>query len=292
MTQKAILEPIPSLARYVTYSLIPNRNAVNALRRLAAFAPKNDVVVGIGQPLVTSLGKAVPGLRDATAQSGKGVEIPATPRALWVWLRGSDRGALIHLHRAIDKCLAESFQQERVTDGFKFDASRDLTGYEDGTENPKDDDAVRAAFLDGAGVGLDGSSFVAVQTWVHNLDAFELMSPQEQDNTMGRCRSDNEEIDDAPPSAHVKRTAQESFEPQAFVLRRSMPWTDGTNDGLVFVAFGRSFDAFESLLNRMIGLEDGIIDGLFKFTRPIDGCYYWCPPVLGDRLDLSAIGIG
>ena len=32
----------------------------------------------------------------------------------------------------------------------------------------------------------------------------------------GRRHRDNEELDDAPPSAHVKRTAQESFTPEAF----------------------------------------------------------------------------
>jgi putative iron-dependent peroxidase len=50
------------------------------------------------------------------------------------------------------------------------------------------------------------------------------MSTTEQDHAVGRRRSDNEELDDAPESAHVKRTAQESFEPEAFVVRRSMPW--------------------------------------------------------------------
>lgn len=49
------------------------------------------------------------------------------------------------------------------------------------------------------------------------------MPRQQQDHTIGRERDSNEEIDDAPESAHVKRTTQESFEPEAFVLRRSMP---------------------------------------------------------------------
>ena len=116
------------------------------------------------------------------------------------------------------------------------------------------------------------------------------MAPGEQDATIGRRRSDNEEIDDAPPSAHVKRTAQESFDPEAFVVRRSMPWADGSRVGLVFVAFGRSFDAFEVQLNRMIGAEDGIVDALFAFTRPRTGAYFWCPPVTRGRLDLRALG--
>ena len=34
---------------------------------------------------------------------------------------------------------------------------------------------------------------------------------------------DDPEIDEAPESAHVKRTAQESFDPEAFILRASMP---------------------------------------------------------------------
>ena len=82
----------------------------------------------------------------------------------------------------------------------------------------------------------------------------------------------------------MKRTEQESFEPEAFVVRRSLPWTDGPENGLMFVAFGRTLDAFEMQLRRMVGLDDGIVDGLFRFTRPITGGYYWCPPVDGSQL--------
>ena len=117
------------------------------------------------------------------------------------------------------------------------------------------------------------------------------MTTEEQDNAIGRRKSDNEELGDAPPSAHVKRTAQESFDPEAFVLRRSMPWADGSAAGLVFVAFGKSFAAFEAQLRRMVGAEDGITDALFRFTRPVSGAYFWCPPMKEGRLDLSALGL-
>ena len=106
---------------------------------------------------------------------------------------------------------------------------------------------------------------------------------------IGRRISDNEEIADAPQSAHVKRTAQEDFQPPAFLLRRSMPWSDAAQAGLVFVAFARSFDAMEAQLRRMIGAEDGVSDALFRFTRPISGAYFWCPPQRDGRLDLSAL---
>ena len=137
----------------------------------------------------------------------------------------------------------------------------------------------------------DGSSFVAVQQWIHDFARFESLSSKEQDDSIGRRKSDNEELADAPPSANVKRTAQESFEPEAFVLRRSMPWAEGARGGVNFVAFDRSFDAFEAQLKRMVGAEDGITDALFKYTRPVSGSYFWCPPVRNGRLDLRALGM-
>jgi len=130
-----------------------------------------------------------------------------------------------------------------------------------------------------------------VQQWVHDFDAFERLGQPGQDLAMGRRHSDNEELADAPASAHVKRTAQESFEPEAFVLRRSMPWAQSRQAGLMFVAFGHSVDAFEAQMRRMAGVEDGIVDALFRFSRPVNGAYFWCPPVHEGRLDLRALGL-
>ena len=74
------------------------------------------------------------------------------------------------------------------------------------------------------------------------------------------------------------------------MVRRSMPWVAGADAGLVFLAFGKSFDAYEAQLRRMTGHDDGITDALFRFTRPLTGGYYWCPPVAGKVIDLSALG--
>jgi len=117
------------------------------------------------------------------------------------------------------------------------------------------------------------------------------MAPKEQDHMIGRRKRDNKELDNAPASAHVKRTAQESFDPTAFILRQSMPWADAHQAGLVFVAFGKSFGAFNALLRRMVGAEDGIADALFTFTRPLSGSYFWCPPMKNRRLDFRALGL-
>jgi putative iron-dependent peroxidase len=127
---------------------------------------------------------------------------------------------------------------------------------------------------------------------VHDLDFFESLPPETQDNVFGRRRVDNVELEDAPLTAHVKRTAQEDFEPEAFVLRRSMPWADSWQEGFFFVAFGHSLYAYEAQLKRMAGLDDGIVDALFTYSRPVTGAYFWCPPVKDGKLDLRALGIG
>ena len=44
------------------------------------------------------------------------------------------------------------------------------------------------------------------------------------------------------------------------------------------------------MMRRMAGCDDGIVDGLFTFSRPITGGYYWCPPIEGGRVDLSLLG--
>lgn len=287
--QSGIIEDIPSLARYQYFRLKPGANPKNVLLKLAKIAIEKDIVVGLGQSLLLTLDAKIPNMRKMPEFSGKGLEIPTTPHALWCWTRGQDRGDLLHKARLIRSILAPAFEIDHVTDAFKYDKSRDLTGYEDGTENPTGDDALDAALLNSSQAGLSGSSFVAVQQWTHDLDTFQAMTRQQQDHTFGRDQVSNEELDDAPESAHVKRTAQEDFEPEAFVIRRSMPWANETEEGLVFVAFGKSFDAFEALLHRMIGNDDGIIDDLFSFTRPITGSYFWCPPVADGQLDLSAV---
>ena len=73
------------------------------------------------------------------------------------------------------------------------------------------------------------------------------------------------------------------------MVRRSMPWADENGEGLMFIAFGQSLDAFGVQLRRMAGQEDGILDGLFRFSHPVSGSYFWCPPVKDGALDPSAL---
>jgi len=288
-TQPGILANLPPFSRYLSFSLNTTDELKNCLADLSDLADGENLVVGLGHSVVLMLGQTINGLKPFPVISNAGIDIPATPGALWCWLRGNDRGEIFHQSRLLESLLAPTFRLEDCIDSFTFDGNRDLSGYEDGTENPQGDAAIAAAIVQGQGDGLDGASFVAVQKWQHDFARFDAMSSEAQDDSIGRHVSDNEEYDSAPASAHVKRSAQESFSPQAFILRRSMPWAEGMRGGLNFVAFGHSVDAFEAILRHMAGLDDGIPDALFNFTRPLSGSYYWCPPMCDGKLNLSAL---
>ncbi len=273
----------------MTLSLAHGAAAATVLARLRELVVDDALVVGLGEPLVRAAGKVVPGLRTFPALCGPGPAIPATQGALFLHARGDDHG---HTLRALRRVLAQLADHVRVEEdvvGFVHDIGRDLSGFEDGTENPKGDAAQRAAIVSGRGDGLDGGSFVAAQRWVHDLARLEAMDARTRDALIGRELETNDELADAPPSAHVKRAQQEGFEPPAFMVRRSLPYGSVGEHGLYFVAYVAALDDFERVLARMAGVDDGVVDGLFEFSRPVSGGYYWCPPVRGAHLDLRAL---
>jgi putative iron-dependent peroxidase len=288
--QPGILGEPPALARSLTFRLRVDADAAAALTDLRRAVPAEWVTLGIGEPLALFCGAVLPGLRTFPGVSGSGATAPSRQGALWILLRGEDHTELYKREAVVRAALGPAFALEDARSLFHYDGGRDLSGFEDGTANPKGADAETAAIVR-AGGAFDGSSFVAVQRWVHDLQRFAAFPPERADEVIGRRLKTNEEIEDAPPSAHVKRTEQEAFDPEIFLVRRSMPWSDNEEHGLEFIAFAASLDAFERMLRRMFGQDDGILDALLTFSRPITGGYYWCPPVRSGRLDLSAIGI-
>jgi len=180
--QLGIALPVPSQARYVTFRLISNVNPKPSLEALCHLAKSPQVVVGIGMSLLLALNvKEVPNMKESPVLHGKnGILIPSTPSALWLWIRGEDRGEVVLLSQELISALTEAFEVESIIDAFRYGIGRDLTGFEDGTMNPKNtkeegnkmDDA---CFVKEGGRGMEGSSFVAVQQWVHNLKVFQAM---------------------------------------------------------------------------------------------------------------------
>ncbi len=285
--QIGILEAVSDHAVFLEWEIAEKSVLPGVVEDLSGFLRDSGHVFGMGADLTRVLGLSVPGLEPFPDYSTSQMQIPSTQTALLVIVRSDMERQAADIADTLELKLAPGFRMVSRTGAFKYEGGRDLTGYEDGTENPVGDAAFDAAIVKDQGEMTDGSSFVAVQRWLHDFPAFDSMSRAQQDDAIGRYRDTNEEFD-APEFAHVKRTAQESFDPEAFVVRRSMPWRDTRGSGLMFVAYGRNFQAFDAQIRRMTGSVDGIVDGLFGFTRPVTGGFYWCPPRF--RPDLMLAG--
>ncbi len=288
-SQAGIFEPVPSVGAQLVFDLDPNTDPRPGLRAIRAEATDGRVILGIGEPLALALSSKIDGLRSFPALSGVGVAFPSTQGALWISIRGDEHGEVLDRGLGIQRKLGVGWRLLEEVETFRYRGGRDLTGYEDGTENPKGEKAIEAAVISKGKPGIVGGSFVAVQKYVHDLERFEQNDANARDQIIGRRFSDNEEIPDAVASAHVKRSAQESFDPPAFMLRRSMPWGGVRDHGLYFVAYVEALDRFERVLRRMAGLDDGTLDGLLGFTRAVSGGSYFCPPMGSGGVDLQAL---
>jgi putative iron-dependent peroxidase len=288
--QPTILAPPTAAGRFITLGLTGDARPRDVVDRLGTLPVGEGLVVGIGDPLVKAIGATIPGLRAFPSVSGPGGAFPSTQGAIWLFVGGTDPGEILHRARRLTAALGDFVRIDEDLPSFVYSGGRDLTGFEDGTENPKAERAIAVAFGAAGDVAFTGGSFVATQRWIHDLGGFERLSQSARNDVIGRDLDSNEELASAPLSAHVKRTAQESYEPNAFLLRRSMPWGDVREHGLYFVAYAATLDPFERILRRMSGLEDGVADALLTVSRPVTGGYFWCPPVVGSKLDLRALG--
>ncbi|MDP1750992.1 MAG: Dyp-type peroxidase [Reyranella sp.] len=289
-SQPYILAPSPLSGLSLCYALANGADAHEALRGLAEGFEPAWGTVGIGEPLTKAIGRQVPGLRPFPAMSAPGCGVPSTQQPLWILVTAANQGGVFDIFRKVEALTAEAFVLADSMPTFIYADHRDVTGYEDGTENPKGKAAAKAAVVE-TGKGLAGSSFVAVQRWEHDLDHFNSHPEKVRDAIMGRRRRDNAELPRAPATSHVKRSTQEDYDPPAFMMRRSMPWATVWGQGLEFIAYGRSLDAYERVMRRMAGLDDGIVDATFAYSRPVTGGYYWCPPVRSGKLDLGFLGL-
>ncbi|MDE0693226.1 MAG: Dyp-type peroxidase [Gammaproteobacteria bacterium] len=200
---------------------------------------------------------------------------PATQGDLFVWLHGHRRDELFARALEWRDALAPRAGIVREEQGFVFRDSRDLTGFVDGTANPKDDARQEAALV--SEPPHAGGSFVLAQRWIHDLPRFGRLPTRDQERVIGRTKADSIELtgDAMRPDSHVSRTDL----PGTKIYRRSVPVGGVRDAGLFFLAFSKDPDRFTRLLDSMFGrTSDGMHDRLLGYSRPISGSFYYAPP--------------
>jgi porphyrinogen peroxidase len=210
-----------------------------------------------------------------------GHHAPAAQHDLWLWINGSSQDIVFEHTQAAARAITEVAELASEQVAFVHRDSRDLTGFIDGTANPAIADAPAAALVADGQPGAGGSHVLAMR-WVHDLDAFEALSIEEQERVIGRTKASSIELEDEakPPTAHIARVEIEDEAGNELpIYRRSVPYGTVAEHGLYFVAFSADRSRFDTMLGRMFGTDgDGRHDRLTDFSRPVSGAYYYAPP--------------
>lgn len=239
-----------------------------------------NVVMAFSGPAWEKLGGTAPeGLRPfEKIGTDPGRIAPATQRDVLFWLHGGAHDDAFDAALAIGRAMAPVTEPALDLRGFVYHDSRDLTGFVDGSANPKGDARRDAALIaDGPGAG---GAYVLTQQWIHDLESFNALDVPEQEGVIGRTKADSIELegDAMPANSHVSRTDVKVDGIAMKIYRRSFPYGSIKAKGLYFLSFACDITRFDVQLQRMFGVSgDGLHDRLTEFSSAITGSYWFAP---------------
>ena len=166
--------------------------------------------------------------------------------------------------------------------GFRYFDNRDLIGFVDGTENPRDEAAIDATIIGDEDAAFAGGSYVIVQKYLHDMPAWNALSTEAQERIIGRTKASDIELDAAvkPTSAHNALTVIMEDGKQVEILRDNMPFGEpGKGEfGTYFIGYSRSPRTIERMLENMfIGRPPGNYDRILDFSRAVTGNLFFAP---------------
>jgi putative iron-dependent peroxidase len=298
VAQTAICRETGNFGLFITLSLGEGSGAAAGVRKAASALPKMTAALAerLGEPTLCSAlgigalawdrvmgGRRPRGLVPFEPLSDGKRHAPATPADLFVHIHSYRHDANMMLAREFVAKLAGQARVVEEVMGFKHLGGRDLTGFVDGTENPKGIERAQVALVGEDDAEFAGGSHVSIQRWVHDLSAWDRLPVPEQEKAVGRTKDTDEELDDAvkPPSAHIARVVIEDEAGEELeIVRHSLPYGGTREHGLYFVAYCASPSPFRQMLKRMIVRDGGgHYDRLMDFTRPVTGASFFVPSV-------------
>ncbi|MFQ5488960.1 MAG: Dyp-type peroxidase [Gammaproteobacteria bacterium] len=206
---------------------------------------------------------------------------PASGGDVFVHVHSNRQDLNYEVLRRFYQPLAEYARVLGEVHGFQYLDSRDLTGFIDGTENPKGEARAAVALIGEEAPEFAGGSHVLAQRYVHRLQAWQRLPVPEQEKIIGRSKPDSIELPEEvkPPTAHISRVVIEEQGEELEIVRHSMPYGEVAGEaGLFFLAYSRERAIFDRMLGRIYGVEgDGLYDHLMDYTEPRSGAYFFAP---------------
>ena len=208
---------------------------------------------------------------------------PVVPCDLFVQIR-ADRADICHeVGVAIYDLLDEHVELIEQIKGFRYLDGRDLTGFVDGTENPRGMKKLDVAIVGDNDPDFCGGSYIHVQRYRHNLEKWNQLKVKQQESIVGRTKTDDVEFsnEDKAEFAHTRRSNIKDENGKSIeILRQSMPYGNMKVQGLYFVSCASSPKPFAQMLRSMIfGNEEGVYDKLLDFTSAETGAAFFAPSI-------------
>jgi len=206
----------------------------------------------------------------------------STPGDLLFHIRAKRMDLCFELATQIMARLGGAVSTADEVHGFRYVDNRDLLGFVDGTENPSGSAAADAVFIREEDPAFAGGSYVIVQKYLHNLDAWNKLPTEVQEKIIGRTKVSDIELDDSvkPTSAHNALTVIEENGKEIKILRDNMPFgRPGYSEfGTYFIGYSRSPRTVEQMLENMfIGRPPENYDRILDFSTAVTGNLFFIP---------------
>ncbi|MCW2719746.1 MAG: porphyrinogen peroxidase [Pseudonocardiales bacterium] len=258
------------------------------LTRSAGFrAPEEGLscVTGIGSDLWDRLfgGPRPAQLHPLPVFAGATHTAPSTPGDLLLHIRAGRLHMCFELARFVADRLRGAAHVVDEVHGFRYFDQRDLLGFVDGTENPTGADAAAAVLVGDEDPDFRAGSYVVVQKYVHDMDAWNALSVEAQEMTIGRRKLDDLEIPEGvrPPDSHLTANVIEDENgDERQIVRDNMPFgTVGAGEfGTYFVGYAATPEVTELMLHRMfVGEPPGCHDRILDYSTPLTGGLFFVP---------------
>jgi porphyrinogen peroxidase len=216
---------------------------------------------------------------DRPIEGSDGYSMPATQADIWVWFSAASYDIVFDMGTEAVAVLAPYAELVREQRGWSYRHNRDLTGFEDGTENPTLDEAPEIALVPEGQPGAAGTVLL-FQVWKHPRKAFTALSQDVQEAVIGRTKRDSIELDDAhmPADSHVSRTTLVVDGAERDIFRRNVPYGTVSDHGTLFIGFSADQTRLQRMLEQMAGIG-GPRDALTRYTTVLTGAYYFVPSI-------------
>jgi porphyrinogen peroxidase len=295
---QALLTPITEAAIFLTATVNEGGedevrdvlSDVSGLRRSVGFRiPEGELtcVVGIGDRIWDRLfGSPRPAeLHPFPGFAGATHRAPSTPGDLLFHLRAHRLDLCFELAQRLMDRLRPFVHVVDEVHGFKFFDERDILGFVDGTENPEGDGVSAAVLIGDEDALFAGGSYVVQQKYVHDLEAWNSLTEEEQARVIGRTKLDDIELADEvkPADSHVAlNTIVDDDGEQQQIVRFNMPFgsVGAAEFGTYFIGYARSPSVIEQMLaNMFVGNPPGTTDRILDFSTAVTGNLFFAPPV-------------